>query len=164
MWKRIRKPVMAIAATLLIAFVAIQFVPVDRSNPLVTMEVPAPPEVLAVLRRSCYDCHSNTVRWPWYSHVAPISWLIAKDVREGRRHLNFSIWDQYSAKKQAHKIEEVHDEVASGAMPLPIYLNMHAEARLTSQDIELLRAWAEATKAAPTAGATPEPPSERASD
>ncbi len=163
MWKRVRKPLAYLAAVLVLAFIAIQFVPVDRSNPPVTMEVPASAEVLAVLRESCYDCHSHEVRWPWYSYVAPVSWLVARDVREGRRQLNFSIWDQYSAKKQAHKIEEVHDEVASGAMPLPIYLTMHADARLTPQDIETLRAWAEATKAASSAAA-PEPPTDRDHD
>ena len=148
MWKRIRKPLAVIAGLLLVAFIGIQFVPVDRSNPPVTMDVPAPPEVLAVLRESCYDCHSHEVRWPWYSYVAPVSWLVARDVRMGRHDLNFSIWDQYSAKKRAHKIEECLELAEAGEMPLPIYLITHADARLTTQDLGALRAWAAAAKAA----------------
>lgn len=148
MWKRIRKPLGYLGAILALAFIGIQFVPVDRSNPPVTMELPASPEVLAVLRQSCYDCHSNSVHWPWYSYVAPVSWLVAKDVREGRHELNFSIWDQYSPRKRARKIEECIELAEKGEMPLPIYLTMHADARLTTDDLNTLRAWAEATKAA----------------
>ena len=71
--------------------ILIQFAPVDRSNPSVTGEVSAPDPIMAVLRNSCYDCHSNETRWPWYSRVAPLSWRIAQHVREGRGHLNFRI-------------------------------------------------------------------------
>ncbi len=77
-------------AVLIIALVAIQLVPVDRTNPPVETEVPATVEVRSILRRACYDCHSNETVWPWYTRIAPISLLVARDVHEGREALNLS--------------------------------------------------------------------------
>ena len=132
----------------------IQAVPVDRSNPTVTMEVDAPPEVMGVLRGSCYDCHSNEVDWPWYSYIAPVSWLIAKDVREGREHVNFTTWDRYSPSERRDIIEEVYEETSEGEMPLPIYLRMHPNAELTQNDLLTLRSWGTGTNATPRAETT----------
>ena len=122
--------------------VAIQLVPVDRSRPPVESEIPAPPEVRAILERACYDCHSHETQWPWYGYVAPASWLLAYDVREGREHMNFSTWGRYSAKKQAKKREEIPEEVDEGEMPPWFYLPLHPEARLDDADRETLRRWA----------------------
>lgn len=130
-------------AILGVAFVVIQFVPVDRTNPPVESEVPASPEVLAVLRRACYDCHSNETVWPWYSHVAPMSWLVAKDVREGREEMNFSTWGSMSAKRQAKKMHECWEEVEDEEMPLWFYLPLHPEARLSDADMTLIRDWSQ---------------------
>jgi hypothetical protein len=123
-------------------FVAIQLVPVQRSNPPVTAEVPAPPEAQAVLRRACYDCHSNETVWPWYSRVAPVSWLLARDVREGRAELNFSTWDRYSTKEQVEKLKESWEEAAEGEMPPWFYLPVHRDAVLSAEDKQVLREWA----------------------
>lgn len=122
--------------------VAAQFVPVPRSNPPVETEVPASPAVREVLQRACYDCHSNETVWPWYSRVAPASWLLAWDVNEGRDHLNFSTWNRLSAADRQHAFEEIGEEIESGAMPLPIYLPLHPDARLSDQDKAVLDAWA----------------------
>lgn len=122
--------------------VAIQLVPIDRSNPPVESQVPAPPEVRAILERACYDCHSHETVWPWYGYVAPFSWLLAYDVREGREHLNLSAWERYTAKKQAKKLEEIPEEVDEGNMPPWFYLPLHPEARLDAADRETLRRWA----------------------
>jgi hypothetical protein len=122
--------------------VAIQLVPIDRSLPPVESEIPAPPEVRAILERSCYDCHSYETAWPWYGYVAPVSWLLAYDVREGRKHLNFSAWGRYTPKKQAKRREEIPEEVDEGNMPLWYYLPLHPEARLDDVDREMLRRWA----------------------
>jgi hypothetical protein len=127
---------------LLLALVAIQLVPVDTRNPPVTGDVPTSPAVKAVLRRACYDCHSHETRWPWYGRVAPVSWLLARDVREGRAELNFSTWDQYSAQQQVKKLKESWEEVAEGEMPPWFYLPAHREARLSAEDRALLRQWA----------------------
>jgi hypothetical protein len=121
--------------------VAIQFVPVHKNNPPVTTEAPGPPEVRAVFERVCFDCHSNQTDWPWYSHVAPVSWLVAHDVEEAREHLNFSEWDSYPAEKQHRLREEVWEEVEEGEMPLWFYTPLHLVARLSDKDKELIRLW-----------------------
>lgn len=136
----------------IVAFAAIQLVPVTRDNPPVAGEVPASPEVRAVLERSCYDCHSRKSRWPWYATVAPVSWLVARDVHEAREHLDFTAWDGYSAKKRAKKLEEAWEEVDEGEMPLWFYVPLHPEARLSDADRALLREWALAGRAAPAGG------------
>jgi hypothetical protein len=128
-------------AVLSIALVVIQFVPVDRTNPPVETEVPATAEVRAVLRRACYDCHSNETVWPWYSRIAPVSWLVARDVHEGRDELNFSTWNRLTTKKQIKALHESWETVEEGEMPLWFYLPTHPEARLSSQDRSVLRAW-----------------------
>ena len=138
-WEVLRWVVLVVA----VAVVVIQFVPVARPlNPPVTSEVPASPEVRTILRRACYDCHSNETVWPWYSKVAPVSWLVAKDVREGRAELNFSTWDQYNTKEQAKKLRESFEEVAEGEMPPWIYKPLHRDAVLSAQDRSALRRWA----------------------
>ena len=132
---------------ILLALIVMQFVPVERTNPPVEAEVPAPANVRAVLQQSCFDCHSNETRWPWYSRVAPVSWLVAHDVHEARKHLNFSTWNRYDAKRQAKKLAEVWEEVDEGEMPLWYYLAVHREAVLSAEDRALLHEWA--TKTAP---------------
>lgn len=122
--------------------VAIQFIPVDRSNPPVEQDVAAPAAVKPVLRESCYDCHSNETTWPWYSYVAPASWLVAGDVHEAREHLNFSTWNRLSPNERADVIREVWKEVRAGEMPLPFYVLAHPSAKLTTQDRTALRDWA----------------------
>ena len=112
-WKVVRWLLLGI----LLILIAIQFVPVDRVNPPVETEVPAPAPVRVILRRACYDCHSNETVWPWYSQVAPFSWLLAHDVREGRAELNFSTWNQYSTQRQVKKLQESWKEVNEGDMP-----------------------------------------------
>lgn len=128
--------------SVLAVLIVIQFVPVDTSNPPVTADIPSSPEVKAVLRRACYDCHSNETRWPWYSRVAPASWLTARDVREGRAELNFSTWNEYSTQQRVKKIKESWEEVAEGEMPPWFYLPAHRDARLSAEDRVLLRDWA----------------------
>jgi len=130
-----------LAVLLVSVAILIQFVPVDRSNPPSTASLDAPPEIAAVLRQSCYDCHSNEVRWPWYSRVAPVSWLVAKDVREARAALNFSTWGDLSLAAQVELREECFEEAAEGEMPLSIYTPLHPEAKLTEADLALLRSW-----------------------
>ncbi len=127
---------------LVVLFVGMQLVRPDRVNPPVTGEVQTTPEVKALLKRACYDCHSNETVWPWYSNVAPISWVVAHDVDEGRRELNFSEWASYEPKRQAHKLEETEEMVEKGEMPLGIYVVLHAEAKLTEAEKKTLIDWA----------------------
>lgn len=125
-----------------VALLAAQLLPVDRSNPPVEEEAPASPAVREVLRRACDDCHSNRSVWPWYSGIAPISWLIARDVREGREELNTSTWNRLDASERAEALQESWEEVEDGEMPPWFYLPLHPEARLSDVDRALLREWA----------------------
>ena len=112
--------------------VLIQFVPYGRDhvNPPVTME-PAwdTPRTRELADRACFDCHSNATRWPWTSHVAPLSWLIQHDVDEGRQHLNFSEFD-----RRQKNAEDAAEEFAEGEMPPKQYLLAHSEARLSDAE------------------------------
>lgn len=127
---------------LLALLVLAQFVPVDRTNPPVSEEIVAPAEVMTVLERACYDCHSNETVWPAYSRVAPVSWLVARDVRLGREALNYSSWGRYSAEERSELLEETWEEVEEGEMPMKAYVLLHPAARLTPEDYAVLRAWA----------------------
>jgi hypothetical protein len=131
----------ALVATAVFLVVAQAF-RIERGNPPVESDIGAPPAVQALLRRACYDCHSYETVWPWYAHVAPISWLLAHDVSEGRDGLNFSAWTRYDPAKRAKKLREVAEEVAEGEMPLWYYVLVHPEARLDDGEREQLRAWA----------------------
>ncbi len=121
-------------------FFAMQLISVDRSNPPVTSDLDAPVEVKAILKRSCYDCHSNEVNWPWYSYIAPVSWLVAHDVKEGREELNFSEWSKHSGDSEMK--EEIIEEIAEGEMPLPIYLITHPKASVSKPELTVLKQWA----------------------
>ena len=127
-------------------FLAFQLVPIDRENPPVETEIPAPPEVRQVLERACYDCHSNESKWPWYGYVAPASWLVAYDIEEAREHMNFSTWNRYDREEQLDLVEEVWEEVEEGEMPPFFYTPLHSHANLDANDRAVLRAWAEASR------------------
>ena len=131
-----------IGIALVLLFLAIQIVPVDQSNPPVVGAIDAPPEVQTLLDRSCNDCHSNETVWPWYSQIAPVSWLVTRDVKKGRDNLNFSEWTEYSDRRRNRKYEEIEELVTSGEMPLKIYLPLHPEGRLSDAERDVLIEWA----------------------
>lgn len=141
-----------VGGALVLVLAGIQLLPVERTNPPVESEVAAPPAARAVLRRACYDCHSHETRWPWYTHVAPVSWLVANDVQEGRRELNFSQWQRRDERRQAKAIHEVWEKVSRGTMPPWYYTPLHPEARLSVEDREALRAWQDAARLLRTGG------------
>lgn len=131
-----------IFAGLLFVVVVLQFVPVDHSNPPEHGQLPASPEVQAVLRRACYDCHSNETNWPWYSKIAPASLLISSDVKKGRKEVNFSTWEKYDERRKARKLKEIAKEVEKGDMPLPYYLPLHPDAKLSAAERDMIVNWA----------------------
>jgi hypothetical protein len=129
--------------TLVGLFLLIQLVPYgrDHSNPEHKVEPNwDKPETRALAKRGCFDCHSNETVWPWYSHVAPASWLLQSDVEKGRSELNFSEWDkpQDEADKAARMVER-------GKMPLKKYLKLHPEARFTTEERDALISGLKAT-------------------
>lgn len=141
--KNVKRVAKWVVGVLIVALAAIQLVPVDRTNPPVETEVPATAEARTVLRRACYDCHSNESIWPWYSRVAPVSWLLVRDVHEGREELNLSTWNRYTTKQQLKKLKKSWEEVVDGDMPPWFYLPPHPDARLSANDRALLRAWSQ---------------------
>lgn len=94
-----------------------------------------------ILERSCQNCHSDRTSWPWYSHVAPMSWMIEKDVHDGRSHWNMSKWDQYSSEERQEIFSQMAPMVRNRQMPLPKYLFLHPEAKLSDADVDLLYRW-----------------------
>lgn len=120
----------------------IQLVPMPRTNPPVTGDLDAPAPVKAILKAACYDCHSNETTWPWYSRVAPVSWLVARDVRSGRRHVNFSTWDQYDADRRYAIARRALKEVQRGKMPPWFYVIKHPDGKMTPEKQAVLEAWA----------------------
>src|SRR6185503_4810716 len=105
-------------------------------------EVPAPPAVKTVLERACYDCHSNRTVWPWYSRVAPVSWLVASDVHNGRHEVNFTDWPSFDQEDQDHILKHMVKQLERRKMPMPKYILMHPKARLTEDERHMLISWA----------------------
>jgi len=131
----------------LLAFVLVQFAGPERTNPTIDeamrLEATAsvPGDVQHMLRRACYDCHSDETRWPWYSSVAPISWLVVGDVKEARAELNFSRWSEYHRYDRADLLDKACELAKKGEMPLPPYVLLHAAAKLSPADLEAFCAW-----------------------
>jgi hypothetical protein len=121
--------------------VAIQLVPSGVINPASKGEVSAPPEIQNTLRRSCYDCHSNQTQWPWYSHVAPFSWAVARDIELGRRQLNFSEWGGYYPVTRRRKLQWMGRALQKEAMPPLSYRLIHPSSRLSPRDRAQLERW-----------------------
>lgn len=132
-------------------FVALQFVPaappmtnppVEKARSFETVMQP-PAGVAATLRRACYDCHSNETAWPWYSHVAPVGWLVRQHVAEGRKQLNFSEWllAGETGFNDWSGFEKICTEVRSGSMPMADYVRLHSEAELSEADRQAVCAW-----------------------
>ena len=127
-----------------LGFAALQLFQPSRANPAVKSDFMAaahpPATVAATLRAACYDCHSAETRWPWYARLAPASWLIARDVAEGRRHLNFSEWPAES-NRAAKQLDRINEAVDYREMPPQKYTFLHAGARLTDAQRKELLDW-----------------------
>jgi hypothetical protein len=130
--------------------------PVAPGHDLFSSNSP-PAEITALLRGACYDCHSYETRWPWYGHVAPVTWWLDSHVHDARERLNFSEWPHTDPTKAAKKWHYVSDSVRDGDMPLPSYAQIHKAARLSPEQRNLLSDWAEgeANRLKATASAAP---------
>ncbi len=159
-----QKLILGAAVVAGVAGLAIQFVPVKGIgvNPPERHEIAASPEVLRILRESCFDCHSNETRWPFYSRIAPGSWLMARDVNKGRSRMNFSEWGDSDEDDKNLDKENSWDQIEAGDMPPWFYLPPRPSARLDDGEKATLKAWLLAHKtdkkdegAVPPAGAGP---------
>ncbi|MBP6162937.1 MAG: heme-binding domain-containing protein [Aliarcobacter sp.] len=97
-------------------------------------------EVYNILKTACYDCHSNETVWPWYSKIAPFSWVVSNHVTEGKKALNFSTWENYNQEEKDEKIKDIY-RTAYASMPLPSYIFAHENADLTKEQRSLIRNW-----------------------
>lgn len=133
---------------ILAILVVIQFIPSGRTanqpeaGKDIHKHINIPDEVSTILRNACYDCHSQEVKYPWYSYVAPISFLVARDVNVGRENLDFSKWGDLKIRKQLKALDEISEEIKNENMPLPIYPPLHPEAKLSDDKRELMIQWA----------------------
>jgi Haem-binding domain len=127
-----------------VVFVGMQLVPVKHigENPPDRFKMDAPPEVLAIMKRACFDCHTNETRWPIYTRVAPGSWLMARDVHNGREHMNFSEWGDADESTRRTDLENAWEQVEEGHMPPWFYIYpLHLDARLSDSDKATLKSY-----------------------
>ena len=143
------KTLKIILICILIAFIIIQFLPKRLPENLpadgreLTVVVNVPDNVSSIIKNSCYDCHSNQSKYPWYSHIAPTAWLVGGDVKEARHDLNFSEWGDYSKRDVIGKLDAISDEVSSGGMPLPAYAFIHRKTKLSEEQVQAIVKWSQ---------------------
>ena len=139
------KSTAAVAGIAVAVLVVLQLIQPERTNPPAdarsSMEaaLQPPSPVATSLRRACGDCHSNQTRWPWYSRISPVSWLIAKDVREGRAHLNLSAWNRSGEEQE--DAGELCAKIRAGSMPPRSYLWLHPGAKLSADEVAAICAF-----------------------
>ena len=147
------KVVKWVVIVLVCLFVLAQFKRPAKTNPAIDSaqalesHIQLDSKVAAILDRSCYDCHSNKTRWPWYANVAPVSWFVIDHVDEGRSHLNFSEWGMYSPEEQKTHLGQFCELVTEGWMPLSSYTPLHPNAKLSDEDKKVICEWAAAERA-----------------
>lgn len=145
---RLKKTVIAAGA----AFVLIQFVQPARNQSGQVLDtdisklVSVPGEVQRILSKSCYDCHSNNTRYPWYANIQPGGWYMAYHVRNGKEKLNFSDFGSYSKRRQESKLKSIADQLEDDAMPLCAYTLLHPNARLAPEEKDAIIGWANNTR------------------
>ncbi|MDD2973757.1 MAG: heme-binding domain-containing protein [Aliarcobacter cryaerophilus] len=105
-----------------------------------TYEIVLPEDIKEIFVRACYDCHSNKINYPWYSNVAPFSWVVANHTNEGVNALNFSNWEKYTKTQKNEKLKAIY-RTAHSSMPLPAYTWAHIEAELSKEEREKIRDW-----------------------
>ena len=150
---RLLKVLKWVVVVLVCLFVIAQFKRPAKTNPAIDSaqalesHIQLDSRVAAILDRSCYDCHSNKTRWPWYANVAPISLFVIYHVDEGRSHLNFSEWGTYSTEEQKSHFGQFCELVTEGWMPLSSYTPLHPNAKLSDEDKKMICEWAAAERA-----------------
>lgn len=127
---------------ILLLFVVMQFIQTKKIDENIDedLRIKTDIEVMAIFKKACYDCHSNEVKYPWYSSIAPFSWVISNHIENGKKALNFSIWEKYSDEEKKEHLKDIYRTVYA-SMPLQSYLWLHKEADLTKQERSLIRDW-----------------------
>jgi len=136
---RFKRSILFTIGLLLFVFIAIQFIHPKIDHPPVTGDFKAPTDLKSIIVRACYDCHSNETNLRWYDKIAPIYWQVAEHVKEGRNDLNFSSWDSLATADQKGKLWEAVNQIAAGAMPVNDYLLVHPSAKISPEDLAILK-------------------------
>jgi len=137
---------------LLLVFVVIQFIRPHRNNGNaagpndITTVVAVPDTVMNILKKSCYDCHSNHTNYPWYMNINPAGWFMARHVNDGKEELNFSEYATYNKKKRDRKLTITAEQVSKHEMPLSSYLLIHTDAKLEDGQIKIIKDWVESAR------------------
>jgi len=130
-------------AIIFISFFAfLQIIRFEKTNPQTdpSLEIKADRQVMSILKASCYDCHSNNTVWPWYSNIAPASWIVISDVNNARKWLNFSEWEQYDEARKTKLKKLIYREIIT-AMPMHLYLAAHEDAKMSEQQKRIIQEW-----------------------
>jgi hypothetical protein len=136
-----------IGLVLLVVFLLLQFIPTHRNeNTQITsndfnLYFKAPSKVASKLKTSCYDCHSNNTKYPWYNKIQPVAWFLENHINEAKEELNFSEFGNYSKRKQKSKLKRIFKEIKEDKMPLLSYELMHNEAKFTQNEKENILNW-----------------------
>ena len=137
---------------LFIVFIVIQFIrPAHNTSGQVlptdiTKTINVPDKILDVFKNSCYDCHSNDTRYPWYVNIQPMGWIMADHIKTGKANLNFSEFGSYSKRKQANKLRSLAETINDGSMPISSYTIMHTDAKLSEENKKLITGWVAKTR------------------
>ncbi len=125
-----------------ILFIIVQFIPIEQTNKTINkhLEISTPEDVKYIFKQACYDCHSEQTVWPYYSNIAPFSWIISSHVNDGRKALNFSTWNTYNKEKKEKKMKAIFRKVYA-SMPLASYILLHEEANINKEQRNLIRKW-----------------------
>lgn len=124
----------------LVAFVGIQFIPTNRNQDIASstsdflIHNHVPKSIKNKIQNSCYDCHSNSTRYPWYNRVQPIAWFLEKHIKEGKEALNFSNWDSLSDRQKNSKLNSIIKQIEQNEMPLKSYKLLHRETKITPDE------------------------------
>jgi hypothetical protein len=137
---------------LILVVLIIQFIKPDTQNPVedknkfITSHLQITDTIYKQLEKSCFDCHSYRTKWPWYSKISPIVYLMNSDVIAGRKRLNFSVWGDYDKPRMMDKLDGIETQLKDGEMPLSMYLPLHPEAKLSESNKQMLIDWARTSK------------------
>lgn len=112
----------------------------------ITKTINVPEKIISILKNSCYDCHSNNTRYPWYINIQPLGWIMADHIKTGKSNLNFSEFGSYSKRKQANKLRSLSKTIINGSMPIPSYTIMHKDAVVNEENKKLIIEWVKKTR------------------
>lgn len=140
-----------ILLVILVVFIALQFIRPAKNNSGAVQQADmqthfnVPDSVAGILKTSCYDCHSNNTRYPWYANIQPVGWLLNNHIQEGKKELNFNDFAAYSKRRQASKLRSIQNSVKDGSMPLSSYTLIHSDAKLSETNKALIIEWTSKT-------------------